>query len=407
MQRYLDQYEQTSSERRRIEQLAEIRRENAALSDVIMSSGTGGDNDLPSYLDLRELQVLNALRTSQDVISRPAYSALVNTIRLDRELSSRPRSIQYRPSDLGGRRSGLAQDDDFPALTRSRANADGGSDDLDERFRIIRDYIRRPLGSHSGSDSERTIQSVRSLLYSGRRDTPLTLTNTEIENLLDQASAGEQSRRNTSDSAPSPRATVPPLPRDSFTGPSSASSSARRRQQLERIHANHRASASSARDAATPPQPSSGSSSGSSGSTARDAWTAHRTATTTAAAAAAAALDPALGSTSSGNRPASAAAAAGSTRADLRAARESLARQARAERANAPHAHVHAHANAAAVAAAAAIRSGVGDAAYGVLTAGLAWSEDGARLWVGCEEGIWEFDVDVKGRMGLSAVELR
>jgi len=394
MQRYLDQYEQSSTERRRIEQqLVEIRRENGALSDVIMSAGSGGDNDLPSYLDLREMSVLNSLRTTQDVMSRPAYSALMNTIRLerDRDLSNRPRSIQYRPSELGGRRNGLSRDDDFPALTRSRANADGGNDDLDERFRIIRDYIRRPLGSHNGSDSERTIQSVRSLLYPGRRDAPLTLTNTEIESLLDQA-ASDSSRRNTSDSAPSPRAAVPP--RESSAGPS-PSSSARRRQQLERIHATHRASASAQRDAAAAQASSGSGSSSSSGSTARDAWAAHR-----APSASASPVDPALA------RHPSAAVSPRATDLALtaRAARESLARQARLDRA-APHAH--AHAAAAAAAAAAAIRSGVGDPAYGVLTAGLAWSEDGGRLWVGCEEGIWEFDVDVKGRMGFSAVEMR
>ena len=373
------------------QQLAEIRRENGALSDVLMSAGSGGDNDLPSYLDLREMQVLNSLRTTQEVISRPAYTTLMNTIRLerDRDPSNRPRSIQYRPSELGGRRNGLSREDDFPALTRSRANADGGNDDLDERYRIIRDSIRRPLGSHNGPDSERTIQSVRSLLYSGRRDAPLTLTNTEIENLLDQATSGESSsRRNPSDSAPSPRAAVPP-PREPSAGPS-PSSSARRRQQLERIHAHHRASASLQRDAAAAAAAAqaSGSSSSSSGSTARDAWAAHR-APGAAPSSSSSPVDPALRQHPAAVSP--------------RAARESLARQARLDRA-APHVHAQA---AAAAAAAVAIRSGVGDPAYGVLTAGLAWSEDGGRLWVGCEEGIWEFDVDVKGRMGFSAVEMR
>lgn len=42
---------------------------------------------------------------------------------------------------------------------------------------------------------------------------------------------------------------------------------------------------------------------------------------------------------------------------------------------------------------------GAVDRAFGALTAGIAWSEDGRRLWVGCEEGIWAFEVGIKGRM--------
>lgn len=40
----------------------------------------------------------------------------------------------------------------------------------------------------------------------------------------------------------------------------------------------------------------------------------------------------------------------------------------------------------------------------GVRTAGLAMSGDGRTLWVGTEEGIFEFDIDVKGRKSWPAL---
>jgi len=50
---------------------------------------------------------------------------------------------------------------------------------------------------------------------------------------------------------------------------------------------------------------------------------------------------------------------------------------------------------------------GTANPAYGAQTAGLAWSEDGRRLWVGCEEGIWGFEIEVKGRMVRPVWEAR
>ncbi|KXT05595.1 hypothetical protein AC579_10103 [Pseudocercospora musae] len=43
----------------------------------------------------------------------------------------------------------------------------------------------------------------------------------------------------------------------------------------------------------------------------------------------------------------------------------------------------------------------------GVRTAGLAMSPDGRTLWAACEEGIFEIDVRIKGRMFLPSCELR
>lgn len=44
---------------------------------------------------------------------------------------------------------------------------------------------------------------------------------------------------------------------------------------------------------------------------------------------------------------------------------------------------------------------------HGVRTAGLAMSEDGRRLWAACEEGIFEIEVNVKGRWFWPSVEVR
>lgn len=45
--------------------------------------------------------------------------------------------------------------------------------------------------------------------------------------------------------------------------------------------------------------------------------------------------------------------------------------------------------------------------AFGVRTAGLAMSEDGRKLYAGTEEGIFEFEIDVRGRKGWGAVQPR
>jgi hypothetical protein len=47
------------------------------------------------------------------------------------------------------------------------------------------------------------------------------------------------------------------------------------------------------------------------------------------------------------------------------------------------------------------------DRSYGLRTAGLAVSGDGRKIWAACDEGIFEYDVNVKGRMILPAVEMR
>ncbi|KAF4541100.1 WD domain containing protein [Lasiodiplodia theobromae] len=51
--------------------------------------------------------------------------------------------------------------------------------------------------------------------------------------------------------------------------------------------------------------------------------------------------------------------------------------------------------------------SGRFNPAFGVRTAGLAMSEDGRKLYVGTEEGIFEFEIDVRGRKGWGAVQPR
>ena len=43
----------------------------------------------------------------------------------------------------------------------------------------------------------------------------------------------------------------------------------------------------------------------------------------------------------------------------------------------------------------------------GVRTAGLAMSADGRTLWAACEEGVFEIEVRVKGRMVWGAMEPR
>lgn len=51
--------------------------------------------------------------------------------------------------------------------------------------------------------------------------------------------------------------------------------------------------------------------------------------------------------------------------------------------------------------------SGRSNPAFGVRTAGLAMSADGRKLYAGTEEGIFEFEIDVRGRKGWGAVEVR
>jgi hypothetical protein len=46
-------------------------------------------------------------------------------------------------------------------------------------------------------------------------------------------------------------------------------------------------------------------------------------------------------------------------------------------------------------------------AADGVPTTGLVVAPDGARMWVGCDRGVFEFVVDRRGRMGSVAAEMR
>ena len=60
------------------------------------------------------------------------------------------------------------------------------------------------------------------------------------------------------------------------------------------------------------------------------------------------------------------------------------------------------------------LRSGIGAAIgggggreVGVRTAGLAMSKDGRTLWAACEEGIFEVEVNVKGRLFWPSVEMR
>jgi hypothetical protein len=43
----------------------------------------------------------------------------------------------------------------------------------------------------------------------------------------------------------------------------------------------------------------------------------------------------------------------------------------------------------------------------GVRTAGLAMSNDGRTLWAACEEGVFEIEIKVKGRMFWGAINPR
>jgi hypothetical protein len=47
------------------------------------------------------------------------------------------------------------------------------------------------------------------------------------------------------------------------------------------------------------------------------------------------------------------------------------------------------------------------DPALGLRTAGLAISKDGRRLWAACDKGIFEFEINVRARMGMAAVEFK
>jgi hypothetical protein len=47
------------------------------------------------------------------------------------------------------------------------------------------------------------------------------------------------------------------------------------------------------------------------------------------------------------------------------------------------------------------------DPALGLRTAGLAISRDGRRLWAACDKGIFEFEINVRERMGMAAVDLK
>ncbi|KAK3672083.1 hypothetical protein LTR78_008053 [Recurvomyces mirabilis] len=51
--------------------------------------------------------------------------------------------------------------------------------------------------------------------------------------------------------------------------------------------------------------------------------------------------------------------------------------------------------------------TGAGSREVGVRTAGLAVSGDGRRLWAACEEGIFEVEINVKGRLFWPSVEVR
>ncbi|KAF2145227.1 uncharacterized protein K452DRAFT_306142 [Aplosporella prunicola CBS 121167] len=54
-----------------------------------------------------------------------------------------------------------------------------------------------------------------------------------------------------------------------------------------------------------------------------------------------------------------------------------------------------------------AVHAGRWNPGLGVRTAGLAMSKDGRKLWAGTEEGIFEFEIDVRGRKGWGAVQPR
>jgi hypothetical protein len=47
------------------------------------------------------------------------------------------------------------------------------------------------------------------------------------------------------------------------------------------------------------------------------------------------------------------------------------------------------------------------DPALGLRTAGLSISKDGRKLWAACDKGIFEFEVNVRERMGMPAVQLK
>jgi hypothetical protein len=53
------------------------------------------------------------------------------------------------------------------------------------------------------------------------------------------------------------------------------------------------------------------------------------------------------------------------------------------------------------------MRGGYSGREVGVRTAGLAMSPDGRTLWCACEDGIFEVDMDLKGRMFWPAIEMR
>lgn len=51
--------------------------------------------------------------------------------------------------------------------------------------------------------------------------------------------------------------------------------------------------------------------------------------------------------------------------------------------------------------------AGMRSRSLGVMTAGLAMSADGERIWAACEEGIFEVRVNRKGRMFWGSVGMR
>jgi hypothetical protein len=47
------------------------------------------------------------------------------------------------------------------------------------------------------------------------------------------------------------------------------------------------------------------------------------------------------------------------------------------------------------------------DPSFGLRTAGLAVSGDGRKIWAACDKGVFEYEINIRGRMTMSSIEMR
>ncbi|KIW06120.1 uncharacterized protein PV09_03287 [Verruconis gallopava] len=301
-----------------------------------------------------------ALRLADDTQLTRRERELLESLRMAAQpderssLGSTTRSLHYSELANESRRSTAAQSSlfaqDFPALARQNEETSASTSTLPATFRIMRDFMRDRTDEHSNAS---TPTQRRSLAASRAA---------ELEDALAESAA------NASNDAQAPTSSERGTLYQIDLSRSSAS------RLLSTLRASPHATSN----------PTSNTASNS----------AANTATNAAPAATTNALDP---------------ADTRRRRALLRARESALASESNGTGANAT-----TRTSAAETAARYHARLGnfftrgdYYDPAFGLRTAGLAMSRDGRKLWAACDEGIFEFQINVRERMSMAAMDFK